>query len=226
MSITTSARVPCACGAVLSIDVVDSLNAERHPHLRQQILERQLHAGRCACGRVVVAERDFLYVDLGRRQVLGVFPRDEGGVPDAAARRLAAAYERWFLTDAPAWVRDTAKHCLVRACFGLEELREKLVGDDARLDDLAVEIVKCIVLAQGPIYRAATVAALRLDRVRDDGDLELLAMDLDDQPLGLVTRVLRADLDAIAARPTGELLAAYPGIASGPHVSMLRLARA
>jgi CpXC motif protein len=226
MSITSSVRVACpGCGCPLAIDVVDSLNAERHPHLRQQVLERRLHAARCPCGRTTVLERELLYVDLGRRQVLGVFPPDERRAPEASAHRIAAAYERWFCTDAPAWVRELGARCLVRACFGLEELREKLVGDDAGLDDLAVEIAKGIVLARDPELRAAEVAALRLDAV-DRDELALIAMDAEERPLGLVIRVPRADVDAIAARPTAELLAAYPGIASGPHVSVLRLARA
>lgn len=224
MSITGSERIACArCGADLVVDVVDSLNAERHPHLRQLVLDRRLHTARCACGRLAMIERDFLYVDLGRRQVLGVFPRAERQAPDASARRLADTFDRWFRTEAPAWVRELAERCLVRACFGLEELREKLVGDEAGLDDLAVEVAKCIVLAQDPRFRAAEVAALRLDAVRD-GALELLAMDGGDRPLGVVVRVPRGDVDELAARGTAELLAAYPGIAVGPHVSMLRLA--
>src|SRR5690348_7568719 len=197
MSITSSVRIACAgCGLPLAIDVVDSLNAERHPHLRQQVLDRRLHAARCTCGRTAVLERELLYVDLGRRQVLGVFPPDERRAPpagprpgaagppgwgwppapapgrgagargprapEACARRIAAAHERWFCTDAPAWVRELGTRCLVRACFGLEELREKLVGDDAGLDDLAVEIAKGIVLARASQLRAAEVAALRL----------------------------------------------------------------
>jgi CpXC protein len=223
MSITSSERISCAgCGAALVVDVVDSLNAERHPHLRQRVLDRQLHTARCACGRVAVIERDFLYVDLDRRQVLGVFPRAERRAPDACARRIAETFERWFRTDAPAWVRELSGDCLVRACFGLEELREKLVGDAAGLDDLAVEVAKGIVLAQDPRFRAAEVAALRLDAVRD-GSLELLAMDVDDHPIGVVVRVPRSDVDQLASRSTAELLAAYPGIAVGPHVSILRL---
>jgi hypothetical protein len=224
MSITGSERIACAgCGAALEIEVVDSLNAERHPQLRQRVLDRQLHTARCTCGRLTAIERDFLYVDLARRQVLGVFPRADRYAPDASARRLAATFDRWFRGDAPAWLRTLAERCLVRACFGLEELREKLVGDDAGLDDLAVEVAKCIVLAGDPRFRAALVAALRLDAVRA-GALELLAMDTSDRPLGVVVRVPREDVDALAARSTAELLAAYPGIAAGPHVSMLRLA--
>jgi AcrR family transcriptional regulator len=127
----------------LVVEVADSLNAERHPHLRQRVLDRELHGVRCVgCARTIVVENRFLYVDLARRQVLGVFQRADREDADRHAREVEAMFARWFQRDAPRWIRDRSARCLVRACFGLEELREKLVGDDAGLDDLAIEALR------------------------------------------------------------------------------------
>jgi hypothetical protein len=220
LSITRTEAFVCACGEPIVADVVDSLNAHRHPLLRQSVLERRLHTATCkACNRVITIDRRFLYVDLERRQVLGVFPRDARAEADQHARHLQDTYERWFCTDASQWIRERAAACLVRACFGLEELREKLVADEARIDDYRLELLKCIVLAQDPRFEAAEVATLRLDLVTDDM-LELVAVDVRDQPLGLRIQVPR---DEIRAVPVDVMRAAYPQVAVGPHVSMLRL---
>jgi hypothetical protein len=224
VSITRTDAFTCPCGEPVVVDVVDSLNAHRHPLLRQSVLDRRLHTTTCkACSRVTTVEQRFLYIDLERRQVLGVFPRTARSDADHHARHLQDTYERWFCTDAPGWIRDRAKTCLVRACFGLEELREKLVADDAHIDDYRLELLKCIVMAQDPRFEAEHVATLRLDRVSDDDMLELVAIDANDQPLDLVVEVPRSELAHV---PVDEMQRGFPRLAVGPHVSMLRLASA
>lgn len=221
MSITRTEAFACACGETIVANVVDSLNAHRHPLLRQSVIERRLHTATCkACNRIITIERQFLYVDLERRQVLGVFPRDARAEANTHARHLQDTYERWFCTDASQWIRQRAETCLVRACFGLEELREKLVADEANVDDYRLELLKCIVLAQDRQFEAEAVATLRLDRVTDDGMLDLFAVDIRDQPLGITVQVPREELREL---PVDVMRAAYPQVAVGPHVSMLRL---
>jgi hypothetical protein len=221
MSITRSELLTCTCGATVAVGIVDSLNAERHPELRQRVLDRMLHVSACqACRRAVVVEHRFLYCDLGRRQIIGVFTRADRANADACARDVEAMFDRWFRYDAPLWLRDLAEHCLVRAVFGLEELREKLVADAAELDDLALEALKLHILAQDPALREAGILTLSLDRVRDDL-LELVALGADECPRD----ALHVPRSALAALPTGvAAYEAYPGLAAGPHVSLLRLA--
>src|SRR5512144_2528551 len=112
MSITRTDHLTCPCGTEVAIDLCDSLNGERHPHLRERVMHRRLHTARCtACARTTIVEHRFLYVDLGRRQVLGVFAREDRD--DARAREVEAMFERWFRGDAPRWMRDVAERCLV-----------------------------------------------------------------------------------------------------------------
>ena len=223
MSITRTESFPCACGALVSVLLVESLNADRHPLLRQSVIDRELHAVKCAaCQRVTVVEHRFLYVDLERRQLIGVFPRGERDNADEHARLVQDTFEQWFVANAPAWIRERARDFLVRACFGLEELREKLVADDAKLDDCKLEGLKCVLLATDPVYRASAVATLRLERV-DADSLYLVPVNVDEQVLNDIVRVPRADFEAIAV---AEIRRAFPQIAVDPHVSMLRMMRA
>src|ERR1700759_175994 len=78
MSQTANHEVRCRCGAAVSVFCADSINAERHPHMRDAILSRTLHVFRCgACGRSLSGGKPLLYVDLVRRQLYGVHPANE-----------------------------------------------------------------------------------------------------------------------------------------------------
>jgi hypothetical protein len=75
------------------------------------------------------------------------------------------------------------------------------------------------------VYRVALPGLRRLDHVEDTGDLAFYfeqatapARVLD---IGMV--VPRKHYEELAAIPWQDLIARYPGIASGPHVSLLRL---
>lgn len=219
MSITAERRLACACGSDVTVTLVESLNGSRHPALRAAVLGRSLHTARCArCGETAVVMARFSYVDLERRQLIGVYLPVDRGQERTCGDEVLAAYRRGFL-DGPVAIRAIARDMLVRVVFGYEELREKLVADDAGLSDLAVEAVKYDLLGDGRL-RAVSAATLRLDAVRGE-DLDFHAEDADGRPLPVRLSVPRAFADAMP--PRDELLATYPGIAAGPHVSLLRL---
>jgi hypothetical protein len=79
-------------------------------------------------------------------------------------------------------------------------------------------------MAQAEELQKLGVITLRFDGVRDDGQLVFVAERATDPPtlleVGLV--IDRARYDALAALSWQELLAKFPGIAAGPHVSLLR----
>jgi len=116
----------------------------------------------------------------------------------------------------------------VRLCFGLEELREKVVAGEAGLDDLALEVLKAQLMAEHIEWADLGVRTLRLDHVEPDGRLAFLLERATEPPTVLDVGLLveRARHDRLAATPWQALRAGYPGIASGPHVSVLRLAPA
>ena len=231
MSITSVREVACRCGAPVRVFVATSVNAERHPHMRDAILRRTFHVFECgACHQPVAIDKEFLYIDLERREFYGVFPLAAASDPEPCARQIAAAFET-ALGSGPnvgAPARQLAEGMRVRVCFGLEELREKIVAREAGLGDLALELVKADILATNPELARLGVQTLRLHAVGEDLRLGMLMEQAGDPPRLLLDRAFTVDrevYETFAAMPTADLLARLPGIASGPHVSLLRLAR-
>lgn len=224
MSITKTIHLPCTCGAVIAALVAQSLNAGRHPHLRDLILKRQLHVYSCGlCGRRLTVEQEMGYFDFQRRQLIGVFPRAARSRERACGEIVMRLYERSLVQDAPEFIRACAQDFLVRVCFGYEELREKLILDEAGLSDLAIEALKADLLMADPRFAALNALTLRLDAVEEDGRLRMLAEGADGSLLpDPMVWVERSRYDA-AGLPSEQLLKLRPGLASGPHVSLLRL---
>jgi len=232
MSITRTERVTCSCGTPVEVVVADSLNAGRHPHLKQAILDRTLHAFTCGvCGQRFVIEKDLLFFDFERKQFFCMYPRRDRAREAACSGEVKRAYQRWMGEHAPQFIIADGRDFLVRACFGYEELREKIVIDDAGLADLVVEALKIDILNADPWFRDAGVMTLRLDRVLPAGELRLVPEWLvppepAPAPVPVIERrvatVSRAIYDEIDAR-FDDILVTHPELAGGAHVSMLRL---
>ncbi len=224
MSITVAHDLRCRCGETLHVQLVESLNAGRHPALRQQVLDRNLHLFECHyCSVRTLIERPFVYFDFERCQLIGVYPLHDLERAQTCAEQVMEIYRQRLLYDAPDMVRARAGDFLVRVCFGYEELREKLVADDAGLSDLVLEALKCELIAGDARLRAAALVTLRLDAITAEGDLAFLGDWMVPPPVVLRILITRDDYDAVAAR-RATLLDELPGLASGPHVSLLRLA--
>lgn len=228
MSITHTDSVECVCKTPVMMPFADSLNAGRHPHLKQALLERTLHAYVCdACGARLVVEKDMMYFDFERRQFFCMYPAQERAREAVCSAQVKQAFQIWMVERAPKLVADSAKDFLVRVCFGYEELREKIVIDDAGLADLVIEAVKIDVLTADPWFEQSGVVTLRLDAVQPDGALRFLPEWLSGlaPPEGVEPRVAtvsRAIYDEVEAK-FDEILVRHPGLAKGAHVSLLRL---
>lgn len=229
MSPAATHEVTCRCGTTVEARCVDSINVERSPHMRDMILARQLHVFRCkACDSSIVIDKPLLYLDLARRELYGVHPIDSRADERAHGEELVATWSVALGDRASA----TARAMLdgdgfhVRLCYGLEELREKIVAHAAGLHDLALEATKVVTHAELAAELAPLgVVALRFEGLTSEGKLVLFAERATDPPslldIGLVVEQSRYDeLDRL---PWQELLARFPKLASGPHVSALRM---
>jgi hypothetical protein len=225
MSLLQSIQERCACGATLELKVADSINAARHPHLRAAILDGTLHRYRCElCGRDLIRERELFYFDFDRRQFLCVYPLAALVDANGKAREASELFERVVRREAPKPVREVADRFLVRVCFGYDELREKLLCDENRLSDLALEHLKLRLMISNKIFAANAIGTLWLTRVGAD-QLYFYAAPLEQGSLLPPVVVERSIYDDIAAPGDDVLYRARPELASGPHVSLLRLVR-
>lgn len=225
MSILRDEQVVCACGTPVRMTVADSINATRLPHWKQALLDRTLHVFRCdACQRLLVVEKDVMYIDFDRRQFFCMYPRTERANEAALSAQVKRAYQLWLNDNAPPFLAEAGKDFLVRVCFGYEELREKVVIDDAGLSDLVVEALKLDILTAEPWFEQAGVVTLRLDAVAEDGALRLVPEFLEPPPAGepKVVTASRELYNAVDDR-FDDILGHHPGLAAGAHVSLLRL---
>jgi hypothetical protein len=225
MSITHQERFVCTCGATVEALVADSLNAGRHPHLKKLLIDRELHRFRCAaCGSVFVVDKPLFYFDMPRRQFVCVFPPGERKDEREHIRVTLATFDKVLGAGAPDHEAALGREFLVRMCYGYEELREKIVGDDAGLADLVVETIKIGLMVANTWFSDHAVTTLRLDRVRDDGALvfvpEWLSVPRD---IEIPEFVIGRDVYDALDRDYAQLLERKPPIAVGPHVSLLRL---
>jgi hypothetical protein len=227
MSIFSRHGVACPqCQALTDGLLIRSLNPVRHPHLKELLLARQLHAFRCVgCEATFEVDSPLLYVDLERRQFVGMVPNAARQRGAEVAREFMQVWEETFVRG-PAMVAAEAGDYLVRLAFGHEELREKIVIDDAGLSDLSVEALKAVILTSEPWFRDAGVVTLSLDAVEPEtGELCFVPLWIDGPPDAAAIPALwveRASYDAVDA-DYDQLLERYPGVASGPHCSLVRL---
>ena len=229
MSITNKELLRCACGHEEPVMIVKSLNAGRHPHLRDEVLRRQLHRFVCpACKRLLVIDSDFFWFDWHRKQFIGVFPSAKRNQAEQFQRVLDETFELTMKEQAPVFVKNYAEGFYVRTVFGVEELREKLVIHEAGLDDFLVEMLKAECLLSHPELVERGVVTLRLDSYLDDGSLVFFPEAHDGSLLGnppLAIGAARDLYDALVPH-RDELLRERSAVISGSHVSLRRIADA
>jgi hypothetical protein len=217
--------VPCpACGTRLPVRVADNLNAERMTDARRWVLDRSLFQGACSCGTRFTAVHPFLYVDFERGLWIHVMPEDKRPEYHGREPEVVDAFHTAFDTErGPRFVASLAALVTPRLVYGYEELREKVVGADAGLDDAVVEALKLEILALRPELAEGGVMLLTLEAA----DAELLTFrshgfgsDGAGEILGELT-VARALYDKLAEPETG-MRHSYPGLFGATYVNIQR----
>jgi hypothetical protein len=220
-----SAEFRCAdCGAVVDVRVADSLNANRLPEARAWVLARTLFQHPCVCGRTVIAIQPFLYVDFDRGLWVQVVPEDQRPAYHAREPEVVDAYRAAFdPVTGPRFIASLGSLVTPRLAYGHEELREKVVGGDAGLDDALVEALKLEILATHPELLRRGVMLLTLDAA-DAQALRFLAYSFPPGGPGEIIgdiSVQRAMYDALAARK-GAVRDSYPALFEGVYVNVQR----
>jgi CpXC protein len=166
----------CPCGAVQHVNAADNLHVTDAPAIREAIKLGGFHVFPCpSCGARVRLERLLAYTDFERWHWFAVFPdrarqRWTGAVAfaeqsfaDTVAERSAPLVQSWAPRFRPG----------MRAIFGLESLREKLLAFDAGLDDRVLETLK-LQLIRWYALPWREHSALLFDRIDNIDDKEQL----------------------------------------------------
>jgi len=163
-------KVRCACGAELDVMAADSLHITNLPEVRAEIVRGEFHVFRCpACGARVQLDKLLAYTDFGRWHWFTVFPEEALDTWEEAVqfaeRSFAATVEERSAAIVKTWSPKFRSQ--MRAIFGVQALREKLMIADASLDDRTIEALKLQLLDwYGLPY--AHGAHLWFSRIEDD----------------------------------------------------------
>lgn len=223
MSLFSTIETECpACNVTSRYELVFSVNADRRPDLRAQMLDRTFQRLNCpACGQLFRIEPQFTYFDATAKQFLTVRPAEDLPLwPEQEARAVKTFIRFWGPAAGPvaAEIGNELDH---RVVFGWEAAHEKLVIVEAGFDDVTLELAKLALLrTQGDIPIGAS--ALRLVGIDKDENLVLgLFKGADEHVLEqfFVPRALLAEIEA-DAEAWGPLRAQ---LSEGPFIDIQRL---
>lgn len=205
MSIFNNVQLACPhCGKAVSFEANESVNADRRPDLRQQIIDGVFQVITCPhCDTSFRVDPQMNYLDIGRGQWFAAFPHawlDRWEQLEADAR---SAFDASFGAAAGAAAHEVGSALKPRVVFGWDGLREKLVAADAGLDDGWLECTK-LALMRGLDDPLPAGQELRLQAVQPgDEESELVFVtveETDARPEELrVPRGLYDDVEAEAA---------------------------
>ncbi len=173
MSIMNDVTVTCpSCEEQITVTLAESVNADRRPDLRDQIIEGTFQAITCGeCGAEFMLDPVMNYLDMGRNQWFSVQPADRLGdwtdVEDEATEIFDLAYGN----KASAQAREIGDTLNARLVFGWASLREKLLIGDLQLDDTIIELCKLAMIHGLPGAPIQAGVDLRLVNAEEDGSL-------------------------------------------------------
>jgi uncharacterized Zn-finger protein len=202
MSIFQTTTVTCpACDAEFTIEVAVSVNADRRPDLRQEIIDGTFQVVSCpSCATSFRLQPTFTYIDVGRRQWILAHPIDALQQWQTLEAEARTVFDVAYGAGAPRLARELGKTLAARIVFGWPALREKLVCRETGLDDIGIELLKLAVIRDVPNAPLADESELRLDRVEDES-LTFAWLDSSNETVLKALRMPRAAYSELADDP-------------------------
>ncbi len=205
MSLFENTKLPCPiCGDETNFNAVHSVNVDRAPELREQIVEGTFQQEACgACGKAFRMDPQFTYVDLGRKQWVAVYGTDELEAWRTTEEEVQSLFNIAFGSGAPKPAQDLAVGIQPRLVFGWSALWELLAIQDAGLDDLQVQLLKLGLLRNMEDSPFALDSELRFLEIPEDGPQELSFAWVNSESAEFIQgfRIPRALYDEITENP-------------------------
>ncbi|HEX2691782.1 MAG TPA: CpXC domain-containing protein [Kofleriaceae bacterium] len=205
--------------------VAVSLDGEHAAQERQAILDGTFQRVTCsACGKVFVADGPLIYLDFDAKRWIGVFPTPWEAAWWDHEDEPQGAFQRTMIDNCPPLVRSWAPGFVVRAVFGIERLREKLVAHAAGIDDRVLEAYKLDLLRGLGPYELAPSARPRLrEASATDAVFHVPRPEPDAPDRSAIVRIARAEIDRVAAARDGAWAATIAAVSAGPYVDLGRI---
>lgn len=223
MSLFKVVEVSCpVCDTVSAFEMVHSVNADRRPDLREEILNHTFQRITCpGCGDFYRIEPEFTFMHLAQGEFLAVWPSSDLDHWADAERRSKAAFDSAYGPNASKTAAEIGRELKPRVAFGWQAVREKLVLRDLGIDDHTIELAKIALLRTQDGLPVGRRSALRLDAIDDNNNLIFGLFPVDAIAPIEEIRVPRTLLDEIDADPEWQPLRDQLG--AGLFVDMLRL---
>lgn len=223
MSISENRTLTCPhCAHEIVASVAVSLNAASARVQRQAIMDGTFQRFECeSCHQRFRADGPLIYSDFDQKLWIGVFPAPSEATWWKHEQEPALAFQRHLEENSPPMGKDPGFS--IRAVFGLENLREKLVAHAAGIDDRVLEAYKLDLLrGMGP-HELSGRARPRLRKV-EAGELFFHVPRPEPETPNRVAmvRVPRAELDQIdTSREAWTKVIAT--LSEGPYVDLGRI---
>ena len=204
MSIFNTLTAVCPeCATPQMVKVVASINADRRPDLRQQILDRTFQEQSCpSCGFTFRLPPRFTYQHFAGNLWIIAHPRYDLPKWRELEEEAHEVFDVAFGPGSSPLAQELAGHISPRVTFGWPALREKLVAQEAGLQDVELELLKMAVIRQVPGAQLSDETELRLDRV-EGGELVLVWTEGLTEATLKAVHVPRSAYDEIAADTEG-----------------------
>lgn len=149
MSVFYQATIECGhCQTTNHVDYAVSVNADRRPDLRAEILDGSFQSLACSsCGAALRLPAHLTYLDIGRGQWILVESHETLANWRAAEDEAKATFDLAFGPQTPDVTQAIGAELKPRLVFGWPALREKLIVGDLGLDDETVELLKMSLIA-------------------------------------------------------------------------------
>jgi len=223
MSLFTTMNVTCpSCGKTTTMEAVGSVNADRRPDLRDEILGNTFQQVTCPnCGASFRLEPEFSYLHVGTGQWIGAMPSSRMVNFREVEPETQESFDTAYGKLAPVEAQEVGQTLVPRLTFGWQGLREKLLLGEHALDDAIVEACKFELLRNIDEAPIGTNVELRLYEVGED-ILTFLFLDTDTEETLEEVQAPRALYNSIAQNPQ-PYAALLEKLRSGVFVDMRRL---
>lgn len=148
MSMFIRQSVACpGCGHGFEIDVVESVNADRRPDLRDQILAGTFQVQTCPeCGAEFRVDPMFNYLDAAQGLWVAAMPLSQLGDWIEKEDEATATFDAAYGKSAPGPAREIGETLTPRLVFGWAALREKVFLASVGVNDITAELTKLAII--------------------------------------------------------------------------------
>ncbi len=170
MSLFKMTSIQCpVCEATTDFQAAGSVNADRRPDLRDEIIANTFQSVACpSCGEAMRLEPILNYLDVENGLWLAAYPPRQIGDYLALEDAVQGLFDASYGDAASESAQEVGAVLQPRLTFGWPGTREKLLLRQKRLDDVAIEMLKLDLLRRLPEAPLRPGVELRVVNVSEE----------------------------------------------------------